>query len=54
MVHKEQIVKNYFFPTEVKDCNVMINDQMFFNQAVKNIMKTYENIRKIARAQGDD
>ena len=27
---------------------------IFFNQPVKNSMKTYDNIRKIATGQGDD
>ena len=32
----------------------MINGENFFDQPVKNNKVTYENIRKIARAQGDD
>ena len=29
-------------------------ERIFFNQPVKNSMKTYDNIRKIATGQGDD
>ena len=32
----------------------MIDGQNFFDQLVKNILKTYDNIRKIATGQGDD
>ena len=29
-------------------------ERIFFNQPVKNSMKIYDNIRKIATGQGDD
>ena len=38
----------------IKDYNVMINGQKVFDQPVKNDLKIYDNIRKIATAQGDD
>ena len=45
----------YFFPKpEIKDFNVMIDGQNFFDQPVKNDIKTYDNIRKTATGQGDD
>ena len=45
----------YYLPTvEVKDYNVMINGENFFNQPIKNNKVTYDNIRKIAIGQGDD
>ena len=31
----------------------MINGRHFFDQPVKNDLKTYDNIRKIATGQGD-
>ena len=37
-----------------KDYNVMMDGKIFFDQPVKNIKVTYENIRKIATGQGDD
>ena len=32
----------------------MINGINFFDQPIKNDLKTYDNIRKIATGQGDD
>ena len=45
----------YYLPTvEIKDYNIMINSENFFNQPIKNNKVTYENIRKIVTGQGDD
>ena len=45
----------YYLPdVEIKDYNVMINGENFFDQPIKNNKVTYENIRKIATGQGDD
>ena len=38
----------------MKDYNVMIDGKNFFDQAIKNNLKTYDDIRKIATGQGDD
>ena len=47
--------EQYYLPTvEIKDYNIMINDENFFDQPIKNNKVTYENIRKIATGQGDD
>ena len=47
--------KKYYIPNaEIKDYNVMINGENFFDQPVRNDKVTYENIRKIAIDQGDD
>ena len=47
--------KSYYLPTvEIKDCNIMINGENFFNQPIKNNKVTYANIRKIATGQGND
>ena len=46
---------NYYLPNvEIKDYNIMINGENFFDQPIKNNRITYENIRKIATGQGDD
>ena len=46
--------KRYYLPNvEIKDYNIMINRENFFDQPIKNKV-TYENIRKIATGQGDD
>ena len=39
---------------EIKNYNVMINGESFFDQPIKDNKVTYENIRKIATGQGDD
>ena len=45
----------YYLPNvEIKDCNVMINCENFFDQLIKNKKVTYQNIRKKATGQGDD
>ena len=47
--------KRYNLPTvEIKDYNITINGENFFDQPIKNNKVTYENIRKIATGQGDD
>ena len=47
--------KQYFLPTvEINDFNVVIDGRNFFDQTVKNDLRTYDNIRKIATGQGDD
>ena len=38
---------------EIKDY-VLIDGRNFFDQPIKNDLKTYDNIRKIATGQGDD
>ena len=45
----------YYLPTvEIKDYNIMINGENFFDKPIKNNKVAYENIRKIATGQGDD
>ena len=46
--------KIYYLPNvEMKDYNIIIDGKSSFDQPVKNIKVTYENIRKIATGQGD-
>ena len=45
----------YYLPTvEIKDYNIVINGENFFDQPIKNNKVKYDNIRKIAIGQGDD
>ena len=45
----------YYLPNvEIKDYNIVINGENFFDQPIKNNKVTYEKIRKIAIGQGDD
>ena len=47
--------KQYYLPTvEIKNYNVMIDGRNFFDHPIKNVLKTYKNIRKIGTGQGDD
>ena len=47
--------RRYYLPTvEIKDYNVLINGENFFDQPIKTNKVTYENIRKIATGHGDD
>ena len=39
---------------QIKDYNVIIDGKKFFNQTIKNGLKTYDNIKKIATGQRDD
>ena len=32
----------------------MVNERIFFDQTIKNDLRTYDNIQKIATGQGDD
>ena len=44
----------HVFPLEIKDYNVMIDGQNFFDQQVANNFRTYDIIRKTVTSQGDD
>ena len=52
--HRTSGEQYYLATVEIKDYNIMINGENFFNQAIKNNKVTYENIRKIDIGQGDD
>ena len=45
----------YYLPkVKIKDSNVMIDGRNFFDQPIKSMTKTYENIWRISTDQGDD
>ena len=44
----------YLTAVEIKDYNIIINGENFFDQPIKNRGVTYDNIRKIAIGYGDD
>ena len=45
----------YYLPNvDIKNYNVMINGENFFDQPIKDNKVTYENIRKVATGKGDD
>ena len=46
---------DYYLPNvEIKNYNVMINGENFFDQPIKNDKVTYDNIRKICTSSSDD
>ena len=46
---------NYYLPNvEMKDYNITINDENFFDQPIKNRKTAYDNIRKVATGYEDD
>ena len=45
----------YFIPKlEIKDYNVMIDGQNFFDQLVNNDLRTYDNVQKITIGQSGE
>ena len=44
----------YLSTVEIKDYNIVINDENFFDQPIRNNKVTYNNIRNIATGRGDD
>ena len=47
--------QRYYLPTvKIKDYSVMINGHTFFDQTVRNDLRTYDSIRKITTDQGGD
>ena len=51
MIHKEH---RTLAIVEIKNYNIVINGENFFDQPIKNKKITYDNIRKIATSYGDD
>ena len=47
--------KGYYFPNvEIKDYNVMINGENFFDQPIENNKVTYKHIKHVATGLGND
>ena len=47
--------KQYYLTiVKILDFNVMFDVRNFFDRPIKNDLKTYDNIRKIATGQGDE
>ena len=49
-----RVYTRYLPRVQIKDYNVLIDGQNFFNQPVKNNLITYDNIQNITTGQGDD
>ena len=47
--------KKYFLPRgEIKNCNVLIDGRNFYDQPINDIIKQYDEIRKVSTGYGDD
>ena len=46
--------KYYLLTVEITDYNVMIYGRNFFDQPIKNYLKTFDKVWKIATGQSDD
>ena len=52
---QRKVHSGYYLPKiEIKNYNVMINGENFFDQPIKDNEVTYENIRKVATGKGDN
>ena len=53
MKQSEQDTEDIFFP-EIKDYDLTIDGKKFWDQSVKNDLRTKDNIQRITTGQGDD
>ena len=52
---QKKVHSGYYLPNvEIKNYNVMVNGENFFDQPIKDNKVTYGNIRKVAIGKGDD
>ena len=47
--------KKYFLPrVKIENCNIEIDGRSFYDQPINDLIKQYDEIRKISTGQGDD
>ena len=47
--------KKYFLPRgEIKNYNVLIDGRNFYDQPINDLIKQYDEVRKVSTGQGDD
>ena len=47
--------KKYFLPRgEIKNYNVLIDGRNFYDQSINDLIKQYDEVRKVSTGQGDD
>ena len=52
---ERKVQTKYYIPkVEIKDYNIIIDERNFFDQPIKNALKSCDNIRKISTGQRDD
>ena len=54
-VTNENSYRKYFFPRlKIKNCNIEIDGRNFYDQSINDLIKQYNEVRKISTGQGDD
>ena len=54
-VTNENSYRKYFLPRlKTKNCNIEIDGRNFYDQAINDLIKQYDEMRKISTGQGDD
>ena len=54
-VTNENSYRRYFLPSlKIKNYNIEIDGRNFYDQSINDVIKQYDEIRKISTGQGDD
>ena len=54
-VTNENSYRKYFFPRlKIKNYNIEIDGRNFYDQSINDLIKQYNEVRKISTGQGDD
>ena len=54
-ITNESSYRNYFLPrSKIRNYNIEIDDRSFYDQSFNDLIKQYDEIRKISTGQGDD
>ena len=54
-VTNENSYRKYFLPSlKIKNCNIQIDGRNFYDQPINDLIKQYDEIRKISTGQADD
>ena len=55
MMKQVKKANKYFLPRgEIENCNIMIDGKNFFDQPINDLMKQYDEVRKVSTGQGYD
>ena len=54
-INNENSYRTYFLPRlKIKNYNIEIDGRNFYDQSINDLIKQYDEIRKISTGQGDD
>ena len=54
-VTNEDSYRKYFLPRlKIKNCNIEIDERNLYDQSINDLIKQYDEVRKISTWQGDD